>query len=264
MSVVFNLIVEDEIPIKDTLETIITFTFLVDESFIATDNFTYISVAKDYIEVIQDGFAINVDAVTSVTIMQLVVDSFTNTDSPLPGRCMTALVDETLEIHIAGDIKGVFAAAVMEALGLLTDTLFNEEPYLIVSLDTEELLPAIHSLPFFNSLIEFEGEIYGSNKEGLFRLAGNTDDGKTIHTGVVWNKTNLGFPHNKRIKTAIVDGLIDKTVMQVQTASGSALCVLRKNKIPVGRKFYGRDWEIRLAEFERLESFALIPVLLRR
>jgi len=264
MGLVLNLTIEDEISTQGILELIQASMFLVEESLIVVDDFISISVVKDYIEAIEDGFAINVNALNNTIAVQSIIESFTNTDSSLPERFITVLVDENLEIQIVGDIKGIFASIIMDALDFLPENFFDVEPYLILSLDTERLLPAIHSLPFFNSFIEFDGEIYGSNKDGLFKLAGDTDQGQTIHTGVVWNKTSFGFPHKKRIRTAIIDGIIGSTVMQVTTDSGSAICVLRKNRIPVGRNLYGRDWEVRLAEFERLESFELIPVLLRR
>jgi hypothetical protein len=237
--------------------------FTVSES-LDTSDVSDNSIVVHYAELIQDDLSMSVDDSFAIASIQEVEDTFETSDHSEFKWIVNALMDEQLEFVPVLEKKSSFDYVVSEALDFLAYSLFEAEPYLILSLDTERFLPAIHSLPFFNSFVESGGEIYGSNKNGLFKLGGDTDNGQTIHTGVVWNKTNFGFPHNKRIKTAIIDGIIDNTVMQAKTTSGTSVYSTKKNRIPVGRKLYGRDWEIRLAEFERLESFELIPVLLRR
>ncbi len=236
-----SLIAEDQLPIEDTA-----------------------APTNDVMFLIEDGITIIDSSLNSAISIDLIEDSIINADSSLFNHSMPFIVDESFAIDVDEYIQGIFSPVVMDSLNVLAGILLDEAPYLILSLDTEKLLPSIHSLPFFNSFIEFDGEIYGLNENGLFKFTGDTDDGQTIHTGVVWNKTNFGLSRSKRIRAAFVNGIIDKTVLQATTSSGSAICTLRKNKIPVGRNLYGRDWEIRLSEFERLESFEIIPVLLRR
>jgi len=264
MGLVLNFIVSEEVGLSGEDSYLTTTALLADDQLPIEDT---AEITNAGIFLIEDGIAV-VDSIlnlsANVISTDLIADSLVNADQSSFNQSMPFIVEESFVIDVVGDIGGIFSPIITETLAVLAGILLDEYPYLIISLDTEKLLPAIHSMPFFNSFIEFDGEIYGLNENGLFKFTGDDDDGQTIHTGVVWNKTNFGFPHNKRIKTAIVDGLIDKSVMQAKTASGSAFCVLRKNRIPVGRKLYGRDWEIRLSEFERLESFEIIPVLLRK
>jgi hypothetical protein len=180
------------------------------------------------------------------------------------GLVINIALDEELVIDGGGLAQAILGPVVEESFSFLIVPTLQSEPHIILSLDTEALFPTMHSYPFFNSFAEIDGELFGTNSEGIYRLSGDTDDGATIHTGVIWNKTNFGIQNSKRFRTAIVDGDIDDIVMQSTASSGSALNIRKGNRIPVGRNLYGRDWEIKLAEFERLEAFELIPVILRR
>ena len=179
------------------------------------------------------------------------------------GLVINITLEEELLIDGGGLAQGIFSSVIEEGFAFLIVSTLSGEPYIILSLDTEALLPTMHSYPFFNSLAEIDGDLFGANADGIYRFSGDTDDGAVIHTGAIWNKTSFGIQNNKRFRTAIVDGDIDDIVMQATTSSGSALNVRKGNRIPVGRNLYGRDWEIKLADFERLEAFELIPVILR-
>jgi hypothetical protein len=133
-----------------------------------------------------------------------------------------------------------------------------------LSLDTNQFFPTLHTYPFFNSFIELDGEIYGANETGIYKLAGETDDGEVIHTGIVWSKTSFGASNKKRFKAGFIDGDIEGTQLQMTGDVGVGLYPVLRNKFSIGRDVYGRDWEVRLADFTRIDSFELIPVMFKR
>ena len=180
------------------------------------------------------------------------------------GLVINCIVEE--DIDIAGESLGQNISVLLaeDFLGLMCALLIDEDLYLTLSLDTERLLPAMHSLPLFNSFCEVYGEIYAASPLGIHRLTGETDNGAVIHTGIVWGRTDFGTANEKRIRAVIFSGEVSSAVIKAETESGSGVYALTKNRANVGRNLLGRNWSIRLADFERLESIEFIPTILGR
>ena len=132
-------------------------------------------------------------------------------------------------------------------------------------LDTENLFPTVHSFPKFNSFCIIDGNVYAAGELGIYLLSGDTDNGASIHTGVVWGKTDFGISNKKRFRASFLNGDIDSAVLQASTDNrGSALYSITRNRASMGRNLMGRNWTIKVADFDRLESIELIPVVLGR
>lgn len=177
------------------------------------------------------------------------------------GLVLNFLVDEGLNVETAfltGStsyvvIEEVFDLAVLfEAIG---------DPYVNLCLDTDNLHPSIHSLPLFSSLCEIDGVTYGTTATGIHKLEGDNDNGQVIHTGVAWIKTNLGISNKKKFRVAILEGDVESVAIKAETDTGSAVYPIKGNRAPMGRNLKGRDWDIRIIDFERLESFELVPII---
>jgi len=180
------------------------------------------------------------------------------------GLVINFTIDEKLLVEGELSAQSVLDLVIEDDFLFLLSTMLDGESYIVLSLDTDRLFPTMHSYPFFNSFTEINGELFATTIEGVYKLSGDTDDGEAIHTGIIWDKTSFGIQNKKRLRTAIVDGNINDITMKATTSSGSAISTLNRNRLPVRRSLYGRDWEIRLADFDRLETFELIPVVLRR
>jgi hypothetical protein len=136
--------------------------------------------------------------------------------------------------------------------------------HILLALDTDRMFPSMHTLPECNSFCEQSGDVFIAMPDGIYRIGGDTDDGKAIHTGIIWSRTDMGVPNKKRVRSAIVTGQVSRATIMAQTESGSAVYPVSRNKVFFGRNLAGRSWDIRVADFERLESFELIPTLLER
>ncbi|MBI9090134.1 MAG: hypothetical protein JEZ12_13040 [Desulfobacterium sp.] len=180
------------------------------------------------------------------------------------GLVLNFTVEDGLKLDCIFSNTAIFRVDVQDAFNMLGDLLGDGEPYVVLCLDTEGLRPSIHSLPFFNSLCEVDGVVYGTTPEGVHRLGGDTDNGEPIHTGVAWLKTSFGISNKKKFRAAILEGDVDSVAVQAKTETGSALYPVRRNRVPMGRNLIGRDWDIRIVDFDRLEAVEFVPVVGRR
>lgn len=136
---------------------------------------------------------------------------------------------------------------------------------LTLSLDTDRLFAAMHNLPYFNSFCEIDGDLYAAGPLGIHRLSGDTDNGSVVHTGVIWDRIDFGVSNQKRLRAALLTGDVGVSVVQAvdDSAMGSLFSVSR-GRAAIGRNLVGRNWTIRVADFERLESIEFFPVVLGR
>ena len=141
--------------------------------------------------------------------------------------------------------------------------LVSDLPYIVLSLDTEKLYPSIHSYPFFTSFCEINGKLFATGDSGIYEITGNTDDGNEIHTGMVF-KTDFGITNIKKIQQIIFDGDVENVLVKVESGGKTGTYSLTGNKCFVGRDVIGKDWDLRIVDFERLDGLEIIPNIGRR
>lgn len=163
-------------------------------------------------------------------------------------------------ITVAGSINSVL---INDIIALTGYTESPGAPFVTLSLDTEKLLPAIHSYPFFTSFCNFDGGLYATAADGIHKIDGDTDNGETIHTGMVF-KSDFGVSNVKRIRCIILDGDIEDIQIKAESNSKSGTYPAKQNRVYVGREIEGKDWELRIADFDRLDGFEVIPTIGRR
>jgi hypothetical protein len=92
-----TLTVAERIKVQETAQMISSVAALVSESFKVTDSFST-AVTRGYNEALQDGFAINVDAIGNMILVKLIEEALTHTDSPLIAWFMDVIVNESLSV----------------------------------------------------------------------------------------------------------------------------------------------------------------------
>lgn len=154
-------------------------------------------------------------------------------------------------------------ALIQDLFAFAGQAIVPEPPYVILSLDTEAIYPAIHSWPFFSSFCEIDGELYATAENGIYQITGDDDSGEGIHTGAVF-KTDFGISNIKKIRAIVLNGDIDGVTVKAESGDNSGEYKTTGNRVYIGRNIIGRDWDIRITDFERLDGFEVIPVIGRR
>lgn len=182
------------------------------------------------------------------------------------GLVINTLVEEGIGISEGLDAQAAMNPVLSDVVDLYPEFLFlsNEVLAITLALDTEQMAPSVHSMPAFNSFAQIGDDVYAAGDAGIYRLGGNTDDGAAIHTGVAWGKISFRKINRKKIRAIFLEGEITGTRSQAVTESGSGTYTISRNRISVGRNLVGRDWALRLADFERLEAVELALMLGRR
>lgn len=176
---------------------------------------------------------------------------------------INVLIEESLQTEDGVFLGGITRDVIIDGFDILGVSSLPDPPYVILSLDTEKLFPAIHSYPFFSSYCEINGLLYATSEAGIHKISGATDNGATIHTGLVFN-TDFGITNIKKIKCFILDGDIENVAIKVESSGKSGTYTTKQNRVFIGREVIGKDWDIRITDFERLDGFEIIPNIGRR
>lgn len=155
-------------------------------------------------------------------------------------------------------------ALLSETVDLFLDLLTDEVSYITLALDTERLAPSVHNMIRFNSFALINDVLYAAGAMGIYKIIGNTDDGRVFTSGVSWNKTSFGKIHKKKIRAIYLEGEANGAVLQAKTNSKTENYTTVKNRIPVSRNLKGSTWDLRFAGFERLEAMDFVFIMGRK
>ena len=173
-------------------------------------------------------------------------------------------------------ISGIdFAPAVSGALTsgiLIADRLYPEDLSICSgdvwecwALNGPQMEPSVYSGMGFNSYGELDGCIYGAKEEGIYLMEGATDDGATIHTGVVLGPMSfagLNRVHFRRLYFGIT-GTAPVLQAEADGTLGASTAIMRGNaNLP--RTQYGKKWSFLVGDFDEMERIELSPVVITR
>lgn len=179
------------------------------------------------------------------------------------GLVINLSLDDGFQFDDQAVINEINYTLLAETLDFLGAVNIPGQPYISLSLDTEKLFPSIHSYPFFTSFCEIAGVLYATSEDGIHKISGTTDNGAEFHTGMLF-KTDFGITNIKKIRCIVFDG--DVSGVQVKATSGgvSGTYGINQNRVYVGRDVIGKDWDLRIADFDRLDGFEVVPNIGRR
>lgn len=179
------------------------------------------------------------------------------------GLVLNSAVEDGFAFSDTGASVSINYELLADLFDIIGNGLVPQPPYVILSLDTQALCPAIHSWPFFTSFCEIDQELYATSEDGIHQITGDDDDGEQIHTGIVL-KTDFGVSNSKKIRAIILNGDIDDVVVKAEAGGISGEYTATGNRVYVSRDIIGRDWDLRITDFERLDGFEIVPVMGRR
>lgn len=103
----------------------------------------------------------------------------------------------------------------------------------------------------FNSFFQRGADYYGVANDGIYKLAGNTDDGEPIDALVEFAKSNFGVPQDKTMPNIYLAAASDGAlVLKVVTGSNTLYYTARSNsieldkhRVDLGRGLQGMYWQ---------------------
>jgi len=181
----------------------------------------------------------------------------------------TLMVDETLsdvlDIVASLTMQARLNVAVEDTLTIGLSVLLDGEVWECWVLSGNAFNPSVYSGFDFNSYATFGSSAWGAKDDGIYELTGDTDQGDAITPGIVLPATWFGTNRKKRFRKAYF-GLVGGTTpaIRVETDSGSKTYTISDSKANLTRDMYGRQWVLKLQDFESLDFVTLWPVVLTR
>jgi len=114
----------------------------------------------------------------------------------------------------------------------------------------------------FNSFAMIDGEHYGANETGIFRLGSDADDSLPINMTVTLGTSNLGSPKVKRVPAAYVGAQSDLPLVLTCRVEGKeysytfsrATATVAPAKVQVGKGLAGVYWQIELTNTDGADA----------
>jgi len=233
----------------------------ISDKLSATDliKFAWALVARDSLS--------GADSITAVSLLSgLISDAVVASDGIISTRRMFVASSDVAEMLDTSSGLGVFGVTVSEALSANIFVIIDGEEYECFVLNTSAFHPSIYSEFNFNSYCTFRGRTFAASDAGIVEIAGDTDSGTAIGTGVVFHETDFGMPESKRFRKAYlgVSGNSPVVVMESENGVRIVYSVNDNGVVAASRAIKGRTWNLSISNFDILDSVKLTPIILSR
>lgn len=192
-------------------------------------------------------------------------ENLTVTETVLQNLQVDETLADALEIVASLTAQFKFNLAVEDTLTISLSVLLDDEVWECWVLNGNAFHPSVYSGFDFNSYAVFGNTAYGCKDDGIYELTGDNDQGTAITAGIVLPSTYFGTQRIKKFRKAYF-GLSGGTTpsLRVETDSGSKTYTISDSKADMTRDMYGRQWVLKLQDFESIEFVELWPVILTR
>lgn len=200
-----------------------------------------------------------------VVLQCSVAESIGFASAAAPNEIHAELVADAINSSPTADIKGVALSLIGEDLALELYVLVDGSVWECWVLQSNELLATIYSGMDFNGYCVFENAAYGSRDDGIYVLTGALDGEAAIHTGVEIGPTNFGTTRRKRIRRIYLGKCGNNVTVTASVDDGTEeTFAVVKGAVTLPRNLVGREWTLKISDFERLDMIELLPVILER
>lgn len=148
---------------------------------------------------LQDALAFAEAVEAQRTALETVISAAVFSDEALGLAQFLVRVDDRFTLDAALDVRATFLAALRDTLDFSVGFVFDDVPYLGLSLNAATRALTSYSNVPFDSLASFRGRIYATGDGGLYRLGGDTDAGAPIVWRLRTGMTRLGTGRNKAL-----------------------------------------------------------------
>ena len=259
VNIALELMITDILTCTDTVLNIGTFTHSIADSMTLED-----IVKRAFPKSVSDSFAITDTSLIDFLVLLQISDSLAITETTTPGLTISQTIADALDVLDTVTIKQLLQELIQDGLNIDVSVVVDGEIWECWVLNTSAFHPSVYSGYDYNSFALFNNVAYGCKSDGIYELAGDTDNGTAFHSGIILPETRFGLAHNKRFRKAYFGVSGDDLVMKMKTDNGWRTFRMTDTEMSITRDLKGRKWEISLEDFDELDSISLIPVILSR
>jgi len=177
--------------------------------------------------------------------------------------------DEVIGLAESLFAQGSYGVAIADAFRMDVHVVFADEDGEIwecFALNTANFQPSVYTRFAFNSFCTYAGRTYAAGKDGIYEIAGDTDEGAEIPTGAIFSQTNFNANNRKRFRKAYlgVSGSTPVVAMATEDGAGIIYEIQDNSQVHATRSLVGRKWTLTVADFDELDFISLVPVVLAR
>ena len=256
----FNPVIVEAIGVIAAVTAIRTMSFTNEESIEATD-----ALGWEWQENVSESIETTDTATLAYYALLALTENLELTETVLQNLMVDETLADVLDIIASLTMQASLNVLVEDALTIGLSVLLDGEVWECWVLSGNAFNPSVYSGFDFNSYATFGSSAWGAKDDGIYELTGDTDQGDAITPGIVLPATWFGTNRKKRFRKAYF-GLVGGTTpaIRVETDSGSKTYTISDSKANLTRDMYGRQWVLKLQDFESLDFVTLWPVVLTR
>ncbi len=256
----FNPLITEAIAVTGIVEVLSTLNNSNTESLALTD-----SLGVGWDKTLNESLVLT-DTLTLLKVCMLILtDSLVLTDTALGLFEFSDTVTEAIEFAATVALQQILGNTVTENIHFGITVELDGELYETWVINTNRFNVSVYSGYEFNSYSVHNETAYGCKPNGIFKLSGATDDGSAFVPGIVLPETYFGTNRKKRFRKAFF-GISGGTTpsIRVETDSGSTTYTISESKANITRDMYGRQWVLKVQDFDDLDFIELVAIILAR
>lgn len=255
----FNPVIAESVAITGLLSVLHTLNLSISETAEATD-----TVKFGWSETISDGGQIVDAAAVRLLALHILTSNLDATETVTGLFNFSDTITDTFEAAATVAVRQILQESIEEILNFGITIKLDDEVWECWVLNGSAFNMSVYSAFEFNSFATFNNAAYGCRSDGIYRLDGSTDNGETIHSGVVLPETSFNSSNKKRFRKAFFCLSGGSPSIRMETESGNQTYSITNSRANLSRSQYGRTWTVKIQDFDTLDQVDLIPIILTR
>lgn len=201
-------------------------------------------------------------ASSPVTLVVLADSSVLAVHAASAYRLLDAAVDSNSALSSSAPVAAVYSVAAASLCSVLTGLQFVADFTDGWAYNINTGAGSFYEGFRFNSFALIDGEYYGANEAGIFRLGGDADDSAPIDMTITLGTSNLGSSRVKRVPAAYVGAESDQPLVLTCRVEGleysytfsRATATMAPAKVQIGKGLAGVYWQLELSNTDGADA----------
>lgn len=197
--------------------------------------------------------------------MNALTDSVELTEAALGLLQLNDTISDVIEYATTLALQQTISNTVEDTLNFGITIELDNELWECWVLNTNAFHASVYSGFSFNSYAVHNNTAYACKADGIFKLSGSQDDGSAFKAGIVLPDTYFGTTRRKKFRKAYfgLSGGVTPS-LRVETDSGSKTYTITSSKANITRDMIGKQWTLKVQDFDDLDFIELVPIILAR
>lgn len=257
--------IEDILSAIDTSTLVTRFVNAVIEDIALSD--TSSNALVGFLETLIENLMVSDTASDKIIgFLEIIYEALNTTDNATFLQKLGELITDNIVLIEDSATRGVFYSAIYDTLRMSLTVELEGEVWECYALNTPKFYPSMYSGYNFNSYCVFENRAFAANETGIYELDGDTDAGAEIHTGIILNQTDFGFPNQKRFRRGYfgITGAHPVVILEADNGEREVYAINDRGKSVMSHGLKAKKWTLSVADFDTLDIIKLIPIMLSK